>query len=37
MAKDLQLLSVDSYGFCAENIEEIGRMVGGWRKAATQS
>ncbi len=34
LAKDLDLLAVDSYGFCAQNLEEIGRMVGGWRKSA---
>jgi len=33
MSKDLHLLTVDSYGFAAEKVEEIGRMVGGWRKA----
>jgi 23S rRNA-intervening sequence protein len=33
LAKDLHLLSVDSYGFAAECLDEIGRMVGGWRKA----
>jgi len=34
LAKDLKLLTVDSYGYAAENVEEIGRMVGGWRKSA---
>jgi hypothetical protein len=34
MAKDLKLLQVDSYGYAAEQADEIGRMVGGWRKAA---
>ena len=34
MAKDLNLLTVDSYGHAAERVEEIGRMVGGWRKAS---
>ena len=33
-AKDLKILTVDAYGFAAENVEEIGRMVGGWRKSA---
>ena len=32
-AKDLKLLSIDSYGFAAERLDEIGRMVGGWQKA----
>ena len=27
-------MNIDSYGFSAENLDEIGRMVGGWRKAA---
>jgi hypothetical protein len=34
LAKDLSLLNVDSYGHAAERVEEIGRMVGGWRKAS---
>ena len=34
LAKDLNLLTVDSYGHAAERLEEIGRMVGGWRKAS---
>ncbi len=33
LAKDLKLLTLDSYGFAAGRIEEIGRMVGGWRKS----
>jgi hypothetical protein len=33
LAKDLKLLTVDSYGFAAERLDEIGRMVGGWRKS----
>ena len=33
LAKDLDLMTVDSYRFCAEKLDEIGRMVGGWRKA----
>jgi hypothetical protein len=36
LSKDLRLLTVDSYGFAAESVEEIGRMVGGWRKAAAR-
>jgi len=35
MAKDLHILGVDSYGHVSERVEEIGRMTGGWRKAAT--
>jgi 23S rRNA-intervening sequence protein len=34
LAKDLRLLTIDSYGHAAERVEEIGRMVGGWRKAS---
>ena len=34
LSKDLQLMSVDSYGFSAGLLDEIGRMVGGWRKAS---
>jgi len=34
LSKDLQLLSVESFGFSAGLLDEIGRMVGGWRKSA---
>jgi hypothetical protein len=34
LSKDLRLLTMDSYGFAAEGLDEIGRMVGGWRKSA---
>jgi len=34
LAKDLRLMSVDSWGFSAEKLDEIGRMAGGWHKAA---
>lgn len=33
LAGDLGLLSRDSQEFAAGKLEEIGRMVGGWRKA----
>ncbi len=36
LSKDLKLLSLDSYGFAAERLDEIGRMVGGWRKSAVK-
>ena len=36
MAKDLKLMSIDAYGFSAEKLDEIGRMVGGWSKAAAR-
>ncbi len=32
LAKDLKLLSTDSFAFAAEHVDEIGRMAGGWRK-----
>jgi len=32
LAKDLQCLKVDSYGFAAQAIDEIGKLVGGWLK-----
>jgi hypothetical protein len=34
LSKDLRLLSLDSYRFAAERLEEIGRMVGGWQRSA---
>jgi len=36
MAKDLKLMSIEAYGFSAERLDEIGRMVGGWSKAAAR-
>lgn len=36
LAKDMRLMSIDSYGFSAEKLDEIGRMAGGWHKAASQ-
>jgi hypothetical protein len=36
LAKDLRLLTVDSYAFAAERLEEIGRMVGGWQKSVAR-
>lgn len=37
MAKDLKLLSMDAYGFSAERLDEIGRMVGGWSNAVAET
>ena len=37
MAKDLKLMSIDAYGFSAEKLDEIGRMVGGWSKAVAKA
>ena len=36
LSKDLRLLSIDSYGFAIERLDEIGRMIGGWQKAAAR-
>ena len=36
LAKDLRLLSIDSYGFAVGRLEEIGRMAGGWLRAAAR-
>jgi hypothetical protein len=33
LAKDLQCLRVNSYGFAAKAINEIGSMIGGWLKS----
>jgi hypothetical protein len=33
LAKDLRLLPLDSYGFAAERLDEVGRMIGGWEKS----
>jgi hypothetical protein len=33
LARDLKLLSLDSYGFAAERLDEVGRMIGGWGKS----
>ena len=30
LAKDLQCLQVDSYGFATKAIDDIGKLVGGW-------
>jgi len=34
LAKDLQCLKVESYGFAAKAIDEVGRLVGGWLKGS---
>ena len=33
LAKDLQCLKVNSYGFASQAIDEIGRLVGGWLRS----
>ncbi len=35
LATDLHCLSLDSMGFAARCVNEIGQMVGGWLKAST--
>ncbi len=37
LSKDLKLLTLDSYGFAAQRLEEVGRMIGGWQKSQVQS
>lgn len=37
LAKDLHLLSLDSYAFSSGKMEEIGRMIGGWLKSARKT
>ena len=34
LAKDLQCLKVESYGFAARGIDEIGKLVGGWLRSS---
>lgn len=34
LSKDLRLIGVEQYGFASEHIDELGRMIGGWRKSA---
>jgi hypothetical protein len=34
LAKDLQCLPTNSYGFAGKAVDEIGRMVGGWLKSS---
>ena len=36
LAKDLQCLKVDSYAFASRQINEIGKLVGGWIRAKTE-
>jgi hypothetical protein len=33
LAKHLQCLKMDSYGFASKSIDEIGRLVGGWLRS----
>jgi hypothetical protein len=34
IAKDLKCLSLESYGYAARELNEIGKLVGGWIKAS---
>ena len=36
LAKDLQCLKVESYGFAAKAIDEIGRLIGGWLRSRAE-
>jgi hypothetical protein len=36
LAVDLNLLSADSHEFASGSLEEIGRMIGGWRKSVAR-
>ena len=35
LAKDLKLLSLSRYEFASKNLVEIGKQVGGWKKASS--
>jgi 23S rRNA-intervening sequence protein len=37
LAKDLQCLKVNSYGFAAKAIDEIGRLIGGWLRSRPEA
>jgi len=37
LAFDLRCLRATSYGFAAEELDAVGRMVGGWRKVSGRS
>jgi hypothetical protein len=37
LAKDLQCLKGESYGFSARGIDEIGKRVGGWLKSGNKA
>jgi hypothetical protein len=37
LTADLQLLTADSQEFASTRLEEIGRMIGGWRKTARRA
>jgi hypothetical protein len=37
LAKDLQCLRTNSYEFASKQIDEIGKLVGGWRRPRKSS
>jgi hypothetical protein len=37
LAKDLRLLTLDAFAFAVERLDEVGRMAGGWYKAAAKT
>ena len=36
LSKDMEFLNIKSYGFAARNLDEIGRLLGGWMKQQKQ-
>ena len=34
LAKDLKLMSMEAYALRAEQLDEVGRMAGGWSRTA---
>ena len=36
LSKDLEFLSVRQYGFAAERVNEVGKLLGGWIKSNTR-
>lgn len=37
LARDMNCLKVSSYGFATRSVDEVGRLVGGWLRAAESS
>lgn len=37
LAKDLQCLKINSYGFASKAIDEIGRLIGGWLRSRPEA
>jgi four helix bundle protein len=36
LSKDLELISVRQYGFSAEKVNEVGKLLGGWMRSAAR-